>query len=106
VHGIAVSPDDRLVFADSVLEDYVAVYTVPQHKHIATIPVGSSPNWMAFGSDGRLLYVSNRGSNNVSVISVKELKELLRIPVGEGPQRIVTVRVPSKQVTFTSQAPR
>jgi YVTN family beta-propeller protein len=106
VHGIAVSPDDKLVFADSVLENYVAVYSIPDHKHLTTIPVGDSPNWMSFSHDGRLLYVSNRGGNTVSVISVKELKEIAQIPVGEGPQRILTVRVPSRQVTFSSQAPQ
>jgi YVTN family beta-propeller protein len=106
VHGIAVSPDDKLVFADSALDNFVAAYTIPDHKLVATIPVGDNPNWLTFSSDGSLLYVSNRGDNTVSVISVKNLKELTRIPVGEGPQRILTVRVPSRQVTFPSQAPR
>jgi hypothetical protein len=36
----------------------------------------------------------------VSVISVGSLKEITRVPVGEGPQRILTVRVPSRSVTF------
>src|SRR5262245_24875477 len=102
VHGIAVSPDDRYVFADSALDNYVGVFTLPDYKLVTTIPVGDNPNWMAFGNDARLLYVSNRGDNNVSVISVADLKEVTRIPVGEGPQRILTVRVPSANVSFTS----
>jgi YVTN family beta-propeller protein len=102
VHGIAVSPDDKLVFADSVLENYVAVYSIPDHKLIKTIPVGVSPNWMTFGNEGKVLYVSNRGDNNVSVISVPDLKEITRVPVGEGPQRMITVRVPTRNVTFES----
>jgi YVTN family beta-propeller protein len=104
VHGIAVTPDDKIVFADSVLENYVAAYSIPDYKPLATIPVGDNPNWMTFSSDGKLLYVTNRGANNVSVISVGELKELTRIPVGEGPQRMITVRVPSAKVSFTSTA--
>lgn len=106
VHGIAVSPDDKYVFADSALDNFVAVYTIPDHKLVTTIPVGDNPNWMSFSADGRLLYVSNRGDNNVSVISVADLKEITRVPVGEGPQRILTVRVPSSAVSFTSQARR
>ena len=31
---------------------------------------------------------------------------LTRVPVGQGPQRIVTVRVPSRNVSFTTQAAR
>jgi YVTN family beta-propeller protein len=104
VHGIAVSPDDKLLFADSALDNFVAAYTIPDHKLQAVIPVGDNPNWLSFSADGRLLYVSNRGDNNVSVISVKDLKEVTRIPVGQGPQRILTVRVPSSSVTFVTQA--
>jgi YVTN family beta-propeller protein len=102
VHGIAVTPDDKIVFADSVLENYVAAYSLPDLKHLATIPVDDNPNWMSFSNDGKLLYVTNRGANNVSVISVTVMKELTRIPVGEGPQRMITVRVPSRRVTFTA----
>jgi YVTN family beta-propeller protein len=106
VHGIAVSPDDKLLFADSALDNFVAVYSIPDHKLMTTIPVGDNPNWMSFSADGALLYVSNRGDNNVSVISVRDLKEVTRIPVGQGPQRILTVRVPSRTVSFTTQAGR
>ena len=102
-HGIAVSPDGKLLFADSALDNYVAVYSIPDHKLLTTIPVGENPNWLTFSRDGRFLYVSNRGSNNVSVISVADKRELQRITVGEGPQRVLTVRVPSSTVTFESQ---
>ena len=104
VHGIAVSPDDKYVFADSALDNYVGVFSIPDHKLITTIPVGDNPNWMSFSADGRLLYVSNRGDNNVSVISVPDLKEITRVPVGEGPQRLLTVRVPSGNVMFPARS--
>jgi YVTN family beta-propeller protein len=103
VHGIAVSPDDKLLFADSALDNFVAVYSIPDHKLMTTIPVGDNPNWMSFSADGKLLYVSNRGDNNVSVIAVGALKEITRVPVGEGPQRILTVKVPSRSVAFPTQ---
>jgi DNA-binding beta-propeller fold protein YncE len=35
----------------------------------ATIPVGSTPLWVAVSPDGRHVYVTNRNSGTVSVIS-------------------------------------
>ena len=69
VHGIAVTPDDKMLFADSVLENYVAAYR-SRLQASGDDPVDDDPNWMSFSGDGKLLYVTNRGANNVSVISV------------------------------------
>ncbi|MFW6125245.1 MAG: beta-propeller fold lactonase family protein [Pirellulales bacterium] len=93
-HGLALSPDEKLLFAAGSIANYVCVYTVPELDDVATIPVGTEPNWIVFSNDGRYCYVTNRRSDDLSVISVESLKEINRIKMGQYPQRMVTVVVP------------
>ena len=93
-HGIALSPDERLLFANGSAGDYVAVYRHPQLELVKTIPVGDDPNSIAFSRDGRFAYVTNRGSDDLSVLSVAELREIERIELGDYPLRMVVVDVP------------
>jgi YVTN family beta-propeller protein len=93
-HGLALSPDEKLLFAAGSIADYVAVYTVPGLRLITTIPVGDEPNWIEFSSDGRFAYVSNRLSDTVSVIHVGEMKVEKEIAVGKYPQRMRVATLP------------
>jgi YVTN family beta-propeller protein len=101
-HGLELSPDEKLLFASGGVGNYVCVYSVPDLKLLATIPVGREPNWIAFSQDGAFAYVTNRKSDDVSVISVRDLKEIKRIPVGKYPQRIHTLVVPARSVAAGS----
>jgi YVTN family beta-propeller protein len=67
----------------------VTVFSLPDLKRLATIPVGRGPDWLTFTPDGRRCYVSSAGSNSVSSIDTATLKELSRIPVGKIPKRII-----------------
>lgn len=96
-HGLLLSRDEKLLFANGSVADYVAVYSHPDLKLIKTIPVGRDPNAIAQSKDGRFVYVSNRGSNDLSIISVSELKELKRLKLGSYPQRMVVIDVPNRQ---------
>lgn len=93
-HGIALTPDEKLLFVNGSALNYVAVYTHPNLDFVKTIPVGTDPNSIAFSGDGRFAYVSNRRSDDVSVIDVEKLEEVNRIPLGKYPQRMVVVDVP------------
>ncbi len=95
-HGLKLTPDEKLLFANASVGNYVAVYSHPELKLIKTIPVGSDPNYVIFDKDGKYAYVSNRGSNDLSVISVAELKEIKRIKLGSYPQRMVIIDVPKR----------
>jgi YVTN family beta-propeller protein len=97
-HGLALSPDEKLLLAAGSVAGYVCAYRVPDLELLATIPVGKEPNWIVFSHDGTYAYVSNRKSDNLSVISVPELKEVKRIPVGKYPQRMRAVVVPVRSV--------
>ncbi len=92
-HGLALSPDEKLLLAAGSVAGYVCAYKLPELNLLATIPVGKEPNWIVFSHDGQYAYVSNRKSDNLSVISVPDLKEVKRIPVGKYPQRMRAVVV-------------
>ncbi len=87
-HGIGLTNDGKYLVANASLSDFTAILSVPDLKVVATIPVGSQPNWVVFSKDGKYAYVSNRKDGTVSVISVPERKEVTRIKVGEFPQRM------------------
>lgn len=88
-HGIAVSPDHKTLWVNSLLDNSVTVFSLPGLKRITTIPVGRGPDWMVFTPDGARCYISNAGSNSVSAIDAVKMKELTRIPVGKVPKRII-----------------
>jgi YVTN family beta-propeller protein len=87
-HGLGLTSDGKYMIANASLSGFTAIYSMPDLKLVATIPVGSAPNWVVFSKDGKFAYVSNRGDNTVSVISIGERKEVTRIKVGEFPQRM------------------
>jgi YVTN family beta-propeller protein len=88
-HGMAISPDHKALWVNSLLNNTVNVFSMADLKQIATIPVGRGPDWMVFTPDGKRCYVSNAGSNSVSAIDAATFKELARIPVGKVPKRII-----------------
>jgi YVTN family beta-propeller protein len=96
-HGLALSPDEKYLFANGSAGNYTCVYSHPDLTLVKTIPVGKEPNWIVFTKDGRQAFVSNRMSDTVSVISVDGLSETKQIPVGKYPQRMKMVDVPSRQ---------
>ncbi|MGD9723952.1 MAG: cytochrome D1 domain-containing protein [Pirellulales bacterium] len=104
-HGLAISPDEKLLLAAGSVAGYVCAYRLPQLELAATIPVGKEPNWIVFSGDGAYAYVSNRASDTLSVISVAELKETKQIPVGKYPQRMRVVDVPRRTGPTPAEEP-
>jgi YVTN family beta-propeller protein len=96
-HGLALSPDERFLFAAGSAGNYVCVYSHPDLSLAKTIPVGKEPNWIVFTKDGHQAFVSNRMSDTVSAISVDGLSETKQIKVGKYPQRMKMVDVPSRR---------
>jgi YVTN family beta-propeller protein len=93
-HGLRMTADEKLLFANGSVGNYVCVYSQPGLELLKTIAVGKDPNWIVFSRDGRLAFISNRGSDTVSVISVDELREIKQIPVGKYPQRMTVAQTP------------
>jgi len=94
-HGIGVSPDGRSVWATSRMNSKVYVYsTYPELKLLATVPVGTDPDWITFTPDGRFAYVANAATNNVTAIDMHTYQPVATIPVGEGPKRNTVMTLP------------
>jgi len=90
-HGIRVTGDGRYLIVNGSMTDLAAIYTLPDLRLAATIPVGRDPNWVTLSPDGRRVFISNRGSDDVSVIDLATRKEVARVKVGRYPQRMTSV---------------
>jgi YVTN family beta-propeller protein len=93
-HGIAITPDRKTIWVNSLLNNSVSIYSLPDLTFESTIPVGRGPDWMTFLPNGSRCYISNAGSNSVSVVDVASRRELMQIPVGKIPKRIISAELP------------
>jgi YVTN family beta-propeller protein len=93
-HGLAVTPDGKILGVLSKMNTRVYFYSLPDLKLLGESKVGHHPDWLTFTPDGKRVYVANAGSNSVSVVDVAAHKELTQIPVGQVPKRNTTVVMP------------
>ncbi|MFN0109513.1 MAG: beta-propeller fold lactonase family protein [Blastocatellia bacterium] len=84
---IAVSPNDKTVWAANPDTDSVSVFNVENdsNKLLAEIKVGDEPNNLAITPDGQTVYVANTVSGSVSVINAATLSVKGTILVGVEP---------------------
>jgi YVTN family beta-propeller protein len=90
-HGIRITADGRHLIANGSMTDLAAIYSLPDLRLVATVPVGRDPNWVTLSPDGRRVFISNRGSNDVSVIDLVSHEEIGRVKVGQYPERMTAV---------------
>ncbi len=86
-HGLAVTPDGKMLWATSKYYDYVAAYSLPDYKLLKTVIVGSHPEWLTIPPDGKALYVAVAGKNATVVVDNKTMTVVATIPVGQVPKR-------------------
>ena len=86
-HGLAITPDGKMLWATSKWYGYVAAYSLPDFKLLKVVPVGSHPEWLTIPPDGKNLYVAIAGQDAVVVVDNKTLKVVKTIPVGAVPKR-------------------
>jgi YVTN family beta-propeller protein len=87
-HGLAVTPDGKMLVANSRLNSALYLYSLPDLKLTGTVFLGGKgAAWVTLTPDGKTAYVSNAVTNDVSVISLTSMKEIARIPVGFVPKR-------------------
>lgn len=69
-HGIAVAPDGRSLWINSVVDNAVFAYSLPDLRLLGYVslpvreksgqpPIGARPNWISFTPDSDRLFVSN-----------------------------------------------
>jgi YVTN family beta-propeller protein len=94
-HGLAVTPDSKILIANSRLNNVVYKYSLPDFKMLGSVEMtgGIDPNWVTLTPDGKTAYVAMSGSNWTSAIDVASMKETARIPVGHVPKRNITARL-------------
>ena len=88
-HGLAITPDGRILWVTSKYYEYVAAYSIPDYKLLKIVKVGLHPDWLAITPDGRSLYVALAGADTTAVVDVRRMEVLARIPVGYVPKRNV-----------------
>lgn len=91
-HGIGLTPDGKELWAASNIEGNVRVYSTPDLRELASVQVGTMPNWIAFSRDGGTAYVTNTAPaadhGTVSVIDVRARRVRATLDVGKAPKRV------------------
>ena len=91
-HGIAVTPDNKTLVANSSINSVVYVYSLPDLKLLGQAAVGHSPNWITLTPDGKFAYISLAGANSVAVLDIKAVKVVTEIKTGgQVPKRNATI---------------
>lgn len=99
--GLTVTPDGRVLVANSISNDVTVVDPVARTA-IAQVAVGKRPVALAIGPDGAFAYVANNDSNTVSIIDLGRLEQVKSVPVGQKP---VAVAVAPVQMVASTRPP-
>jgi YVTN family beta-propeller protein len=86
-HGLAITPDGKLLWVASKWYGYVAAYSVPDYRLLKVVPVGSHPEWLTVPPDGRCVYVAVAGDDSVTVVDNRSFDVVTKIAVGAVPKR-------------------
>ncbi len=86
-HGLAVTPDGKILWATSKWYEYIAAYSLPDFKLLKVVTVGHHPEWLTIPPDGKDVYVALAGQDGVAVVDNKTMRLVKTIPVGAVPKR-------------------
>ena len=90
-HGMAVTPDQKILLVNSRLNNMLYEYSLPDLKLLGGAELGGKgAAWVTLTPDGKTAYVANPVTNDVSVVDVATRKEVARIAVGYVPKRNAT----------------
>lgn len=86
-HGLAVTPDGKVLWATSKWYEYVAAYSLPNFRLLRVVHVGLHPEWLTIPPDGKDLYVAVAGNDTTVVVDNRTMQVVASIPVGAVPKR-------------------
>lgn len=111
-HGLAITPDQNIVWATSKYYHSVVAFSPPNaqcfpgrpiregqrcdYEVLKVIDVGSHPDWLTITPDGKSLYVGVAGEDVTAVIDIEKLEVVAKIPVGNVPKRLVAGELSSR----------
>ena len=85
---IAISKDDKYVFAVDKPNNNLSIIELPNGGLVKNIAVGQNPCGIAISQNNQYAFVSNGGNNNVSVIALDTFNWIKKISVGDWPGAI------------------
>ncbi len=86
-HGLAITPDGRMLWSTSKYYDYIAAYSLPDLKLLKVVPVGHHPEWLTIPPDGKLVYCAVAGNETMVAVDNRTMQVVKAIPVGAVPKR-------------------
>jgi YVTN family beta-propeller protein len=86
-HGLAITPDGKMLWSTSKYYHAIMAYSLPDYKLLKTVIVGSHPDWLTVSPDGKSVYVANAGDDTTAVVDNKTMTVVKTIPVGAVPKR-------------------
>jgi YVTN family beta-propeller protein len=92
-HGLAITPDGKILWSTSKYYDSVMAYSLPDCKLLKVVTVGSHPDWLTIPPDGKSLYVAVAGDDTTVVVDIATMKVVKTIRVGAVPKRITSGRL-------------
>ena len=86
-HGLAITPDGKMLWSTSKYYSCVVAYSLPDYKMLKVVDVGPHPDWLTITPDGKSLYVAVAGADETVVVDNKTMTVVETIPVGYVPKR-------------------
>lgn len=83
--GVALSPDDAILYVANGRAGTVSVIDLESGEVTGNVVVGERPWGIAVSADGSTLFTANGPSNDVTVLDTASLRIIARIPAGERP---------------------
>jgi YVTN family beta-propeller protein len=99
-HGMAVTPDQKLLVVCSRLNNALYSYSLPDMKLVGTADLsGRGAAWVTLTPDGKRAYVADPVGNETLVVDIPSMKQVAKIKVGQVPKRNHTRVIPARTAT-------
>jgi YVTN family beta-propeller protein len=99
-HGMAVTPDQKLLIVCSRLNNALYSYSLPDMKLVGTADLsGRGAAWVTLTPDGKRAYVADPVGNETLVVDIPSMKQVAKIKVGQVPKRNHTMVIPARTAT-------
>jgi YVTN family beta-propeller protein len=84
-HGLAVSPDQRMLYASIESERVIKFIDTTSDRIVASVATTGMPNQLAMTPDGRWVYVAINDKGTADVINLEDRKLTKSLQIGRSP---------------------
>ena len=89
-HGLAITPDGKVLWATSKYYETIVAFSLPDLRILKVVTVGSHPDWLTIPPDGKSLYVAVAGDDATVVVDLASMQVVKKINVGAVPKRVTS----------------